>query len=50
MDAQEIIDFIASAPKRTPVKLYVRERCGMRVDWGDAHVYGGREGKVVLGE
>lgn len=50
MDAQEIIDFIASAPKRTPVKLYVRERCGMRVDWGDAHVYGGREGKIVFGE
>ena len=50
MDAQEIIDFIASAPKRTPVKLYVRERCGMRMDWGTAHVYGGREGKVVIGE
>ena len=50
MDAQEIIDFIATAPKRTPVRLYVREKCGMRVDWGDAHVYGGREGKVVLGE
>ena len=50
MNAQEIIDFIASAPKKTPVKLYVREKCGMRVDWGDAHVYGGREGKVVFGE
>ena len=50
MDAQEIIDFIATAPKRTPVRLYVREKCGMRVDWGGAHVYGGREGKVVLGE
>ena len=50
MNAQEIIDFIASAPKKTPVKLYVREKCGMRVDWGDAHVYGGRDGKVVFGE
>lgn len=50
MDAQEIIDFIANAPKKTPVKLYVREKCGMRLDWGEAHVYGGREGKVVLGE
>ena len=50
MDAQEIIDFIATAPKKTPVRLYVREKCGMRVDWGGAHVYGGRDGKVVLGE
>ena len=50
MDAQEIIDFIANAPKKTPVKLYVRERCGMRLDWGSAHVYGGRDGKVVFGE
>lgn len=50
MNAQEIIDFIASAPKKTPVKLYVREKCGMRLDWGDAHVYGGRDGKVVFGE
>ena len=50
MNAQEIIDFIANAPKKTPVKLYVRERCGMRVDWGSAHVYGGREGKIVFGE
>ena len=50
MNAQEIIDFIASAPKKTPVKLYVRERCGMRLDWGSAHVYGGREGKIVFGE
>ena len=50
MNAQEIIDFIANAPKKTPVKLYVRERCGMRLDWGSAHVYGGRDGKVVFGE
>ena len=50
MNAQEIIDFIAGAPKKTPVKLYVRERCGMRLDWGSAHVYGGREGKIVFGE
>ena len=50
MDAREIIDFIANAPKKTPVKLYVRERCGMRLDWGSAHVYGGREGKIVFGD
>ncbi len=50
MDAQEIIDFIANAPKKTPVKVYVREKCGMRLDWGDVHVYGGRDGKVIFGE
>ena len=50
MDAQEIIDFIANAPKKTPVKVYVREKCGMRLDWGGAHVYGGRDGKVIFGE
>lgn len=50
MNAQEIIDFIANAPKKTPVKLYVREKSGMRWDWGDAHVYGGRDGKIVFGE
>ena len=50
MNAQEIIDFIASAPKKTPVKVYVREKCGMRVDWPGTHVYGGRDGKVVIGE
>lgn len=50
MNAQEIIDFIANAPKKTPVKLYVREKSGMRWDWGDAHVYGGRDGIIVFGE
>ena len=50
MNAQEIIDFIARAPKKTPVKLYVREKCGAQVDWGAARVYGGPEGRVVFGE
>lgn len=39
MDAQEIINYIATAPKKTPVKLYVREKPGMKVQWGNAHVY-----------
>ena len=30
MDAQEIINYIATAPKKTPVKLYVREKPGMK--------------------
>ncbi len=34
MDAQEIINYIATAPKKTPVKLYVREKPGMKVAWG----------------
>ena len=50
MDAQEIIDFIANAPKKTPVKLYVKERSGATVDWGGARSYGGPEGRVVFGE
>lgn len=50
MDAQEIIDFIANAKKKTPVKLCVREKPGRRVDWGQAHVYGGRKGKTIFGD
>ena len=50
MDAQEVINYIATAPKKTPVKLYVREKPGMKVAWGDAHVYGGRRGKTVFGD
>ena len=51
MDAQEIIDFIAKAEKKTPVKLYVREKPGKKVDWGTkARVYGGRKGKTVFGD
>lgn len=49
MDAQEIINYIATAPKKTPVKLYVREKPGMKVQWGNAHVYGGHRGKTVFG-
>ena len=50
MNAQEIINYIATAPKKTPVKLYVREKPGMKVQWGNAHVYGGRRGKTVFGD
>ncbi|MGN8979463.1 2,3,4,5-tetrahydropyridine-2,6-dicarboxylate N-acetyltransferase [Collinsella sp. HCP28S3_E6] len=50
MDAQEIINYIATAPKKTPVKLYVREKPGKKVQWGNAHVYGGRRGKTVFGD
>lgn len=50
MDAQEIIDFIATAPKRTPVKVYARLKDGACVDWGGARVYGGPEGLVAFGD
>ena len=41
MDAQEIISYIASAPKKTPVRVFVREREGASVDYGpEAHVFG----------
>ena len=46
MDAQEIINYIATAPKKTPVKLYVKLAAGAMVDWGDAHVFG--DGDVVV--
>jgi len=49
MDAQEIINYIATAPKKTPVKLYVREKPGMKVAWGDAHVYGGARPSLATG-
>ncbi|MBQ9719067.1 MAG: 2,3,4,5-tetrahydropyridine-2,6-dicarboxylate N-acetyltransferase, partial [Oscillospiraceae bacterium] len=47
MDAKEIIDYIASSNKRTPVKLYVRER--KPVDYGAATVFGAGD-KIVFGD
>ena len=58
MNAQEIIDFIARAPKKTPVKLTVREKSGAHIDWeaGDGagaadpvRVYGGHKCRIVYG-
>ncbi|WP_235895796.1 2,3,4,5-tetrahydropyridine-2,6-dicarboxylate N-acetyltransferase [Enorma shizhengliae] len=50
MNAQEIIDFIASAPKKTPVKAYIREKPGATIEWGSLRVYGSPEGRVVFGD
>ena len=50
MNAQEISDFIRCAEKKTPVKLYVREKPGQRIDWKGAHVFGGRKGKIIFGD
>ena len=50
MDAQEIIDYIASAPKKTPVRVFVREREGAQIDYGTySHVFG-TGSKVVFGD
>ena len=47
MNAQEIINYIGSAEKKTPVKLYVKEN--EPVDWGSAKVFGTGD-KIVFGE
>lgn len=45
--AQEIIDYIATAPKKTPVKLYVKENAP--INYGSATVFGTAD-KVVFGD
>ena len=47
MNAQEIIEYIGSAEKKTPVKLYVKERGA--VDYGTAKVFGAGD-KIVFGD
>jgi len=47
MNAQEIINYIGSAEKKTPVKLYVKEKAP--IDWGSAKVFGSGD-KIVFGE
>ena len=47
MNAREIIQFIASAEKKTPVKLYVKETAP--VDFGSAKVFGAGD-KIVFGD
>ena len=48
MNAQEIIQYIASAEKKTPVKLYVKEK--EPIDFGEkAKVFGAGD-KIVFGD
>ncbi|MBQ7644779.1 MAG: 2,3,4,5-tetrahydropyridine-2,6-dicarboxylate N-acetyltransferase [Spirochaetales bacterium] len=47
MNAQEIINYIATAEKKTPVKLYVREK--QPIDYGKAKVFGATD-KIVFGD
>ena len=51
MDAQEIINYIATAPKKTPVKVYARLKDGASLDLSGAdHVFGTEQNKVVFGD
>ena len=51
MDAQEIINYIATAPKKTPVKAYVRVKEGAELDLACAdHVFGGGRDLVVFAD
>jgi 2,3,4,5-tetrahydropyridine-2-carboxylate N-succinyltransferase/tetrahydrodipicolinate N-acetyltransferase len=47
MNAQEIIQYIAQAEKKTPVKLYVKESAP--IDYGSAQVFGVGD-KIVFGD
>lgn len=47
MNAQEIIQYIAQAEKKTPVKLYIKENAP--VDYGSAKVFGAGD-KIVFGD
>lgn len=47
MDAYEIIRYIAESKKKTPVKLYVKEKAPL--NYGEAKVFGAGD-KVVFGE
>ena len=48
MSAQEIIAYIGSAEKKTPVKVYVNEIAP--IDYGEAKVFGEGRSKVVFGD
>lgn len=47
MNAQEIINYIATSEKKTPVKLYVKEK--KPIDFGNAKVFGAGD-RIVFGD
>ena len=47
MNAQEIIKYIADSEKKTPVKLYVKEKAP--INYGSAKVFGESD-KIVFGD
>ena len=48
LHAQEIINYIADSPKRTPVKIYVN--LSAPVDFGPAKVFGEGKSRIVFGD
>ena len=47
MNAQEIIQYIASAEKKTPVRVFIKEK--VPIDYGSAQVFGAGD-KIVFGD
>ena len=47
MNAQEIIELISTAEKKTPVRMYVKENAP--IDYGSAKVFGVSD-KIVFGD
>ena len=47
MNAQEIINYIATAEKKTPVRLFVKEKAP--IDYGNAKVFGASD-KIIFGD
>ena len=47
MNAQEIIQFIGNAEKKTPVRMFVKEK--NPIDYGSARVFGAGD-KIVFGD
>ena len=47
MNAQEIINYIANAEKKTPVRIFVKEKAS--IDYGNAKVFGVGD-KIVFGD
>lgn len=47
MDAYEIIEYISKSEKKTPVKLYVKEK--QSIDYGSSKVFGAGD-KIVFGD
>jgi 2,3,4,5-tetrahydropyridine-2-carboxylate N-succinyltransferase/tetrahydrodipicolinate N-acetyltransferase len=49
MDAQEIIRYISESEKKTPVRIFIKEKPGVCVDYGTAKVFGAGD-KIVFGD
>ena len=47
MNAQELINYIANSEKKTPVKLYIKEKAP--IDYGDARGFGAGD-RIVFGD